>query len=346
MKAIYFVIIFTLISCKEKGYIDYSEVVTEQQVYYYKDDGGLVNGKVKMFFDKGFFDKSQLMQEFKLKDGKKQDTSSRWHNNGRLNFLEYYDDGKRQGSSKSWYSNGVPQREFFYIDDKVNGTAKTWHSNGQLQYSKEYKDGILHGESKEWSEDGRLFSQQTYFNGEKHGLEIIKHFGTQWSRLEGNYINGKKVGEHKEFGMSNNVGVLERSEFYKYDLKEFIPEGKIEDDLFSYLMGNSWTCNGYNVTFNRTDDDSGDVIFRKRSSKLVKGVFIIKPEDPSKITIFIRKWDFELSRGETRYVGEMSCWLDREGNIKGNSNLFQPTYHTEFGELLAPNEVLIERHIN
>ncbi len=156
----------------------------------------------------------------------------RWHNNGRLEYEEYFKDGKRDGAWKTWYESGLLESVEYYKAGKKDSVWEAWYKNGQQRSKEIYKDDKLEGVRKTWFENGKLESEESYANGEKEGVSKI------W------YENGRL----KEKGIYKNGKMYELKIWYgngRLEKQEKFPEGKSSSPLFLLFKGMCHSIDGF-----------------------------------------------------------------------------------------------------
>jgi len=182
-----------LIGCSENRLI-YDELTNKGTedfpIMYY--EGELFNGVALSNYSssKG----GQLEMEHHYKDGKKDGWCKRYYQKSQLRWEGNYKAGVL-GNRKSYFKNGKIKQEIEVISEGEYN-KKIYHLNGQMRSDGNYKEGKgkwklwkEHGIHKTWQDDGNI-------------------------TREGNYIDGKKDGVHKEW----YNGELRRERIYKEDV--------------------------------------------------------------------------------------------------------------------------------
>lgn len=158
--------------------------------------------------------------------GKRMGAWKYYDENGVL--LEEYElkDGKKEGDYKSFHPNGKVKAQGIYERDKKKGLWKEFHDNGALFKEETYKYGDARGPYKTFHPNGKLASEGTMgFNGRAEGVE--KHYHEN-GKLK-SYFNPDtdSILEYHDNGQLAKQGVYD--DFFKrYEgpLKEFHANGK------------------------------------------------------------------------------------------------------------------------
>jgi len=136
----------------------------------------------------------QLANENHYKDGKKDGLCKQYYQKSQLKWEGNYKAGVL-GNRKSYFKNGKTEKEIEVISE-VEYNEKIYYPNDQMRSEGNYKEGKgkwklwkVHGILKTWQKDGKIKS-------------------------EGNYINGKMDGVHKQW----HNGELRRERIYKEDV--------------------------------------------------------------------------------------------------------------------------------
>ena len=170
----------------------YGKVET-REVDSLQDRGGLkyaVNeespftGKLLTYWDNK---RENKKEETNYKDGKRDELSTSWYENGQKKSEVNYTDGKGDGLFTAWYENGQIATEM-NVKDKQDGLTTIWYENGQKKLEMNYKDGQEYGVYTLWYENGQKKKEGNTKKSREVGLY------NSW------YKNGKKesVANHKD----------------------------------------------------------------------------------------------------------------------------------------------------
>ena len=160
----------------------------------------------------------------------------------KLLFEGEYFNGKRNGKGKEYYYNGKLQFEGEYKNDlKWNG--KGYDPDGKIVY--ELIDG--NGKVKEYSGSfSKLIFEGDYLNGKKNGNG--KEYFFDIVIFEGEYLNGQRNGKGKEY----HYGKLKFEGEYLYDSKlkgKLYKNEKLEYEG-EFLYDKKWNGKGYDENCN------------------------------------------------------------------------------------------------
>jgi antitoxin component YwqK of YwqJK toxin-antitoxin module len=103
------------------------------------------------------------------KDGKENEVSRIYYNNGKLYVEIPWIDGKKNGINKMYYENGQLKEEAPYIDDKMNGVVKDYDDSGKLKVEVPMTNGKMNGVMKEYYASGQLKSETPYTDDKQDG---------------------------------------------------------------------------------------------------------------------------------------------------------------------------------
>jgi uncharacterized protein len=198
--------------------------VIDRLIINRKDKNNLKQGRWCTFWENG-----KMKQEGIYKDDKK---------NGY--FKEYTDAGDLISVSK--YVNDVKQVEAEEIT-KLD-VQNEYYPDGRIKVSATYRNGLPEGVKREYSQDGVIQNSYLYKNGIITGEGIMREDGSRdghWKEFyedhslksEGDYKNGKQVGEWKYFypngkveqsGKYNNSGKLVGTWKWYYESGQLLTE--------------------------------------------------------------------------------------------------------------------------
>ena len=162
--------------------------------------------------------------------------------NNKLIFEGEYIYGKRHGIGKEYDCDGKLLFEGKYLNNKRNGNGKEYFSNGNVKFEGKYLNG------KKWTGVGYDQNNQKMFEIE-NGNGYIKGYiyNNDYSIFEGEYLNGEKNGNGKEYFNS----VLQFEGEYLNDKRnkkgtEYYIDFKSKKFEGVYFYGKEWDGKGYN----------------------------------------------------------------------------------------------------
>lgn len=94
----------------------------------------------------------------------------RFHENGALMELRYYEHGVKTGVMKTFWDNGQLQRMYFFKQGEYDGTCREWNPTGMLVREMNYAMGYESGSQKQWYDDGSIRSNYIIRNDRRYGL--------------------------------------------------------------------------------------------------------------------------------------------------------------------------------
>ena len=194
---------------------------------------GKRNGKGKEYYEFG-----NVSFAGELTNGLKNGKGKAYYENGKLYFEgEYLYDYKHKG--KEYFNAKLVYEGEFLHYEKWNG--KGYDENGDIIY--QIKNG--NGKAKYYSYEGYLYFEGEYLNGEKNGEG--KEYKYDGLKYKGEYLNGEKSGKGKEYydkeklqyeGEFLNGKRNGKGKEYSYD-GEFIFEGEYIDGKKKERLKNS-----------------------------------------------------------------------------------------------------------
>ena len=175
-------------------------------------------------YKKGFI-VDRLRINRKDSQGKKQGRWYTFYESGNLKSEVTYKDDMRNGYLKEYTESGDLLKISKYIDDVIQPEAQEiqklevqneYYPNGTIKISAMFRNGIPEGLKREYAEDGKLEKAYLYQNGVVTGEGIVKDDGNRdgpWKdfypdgslKAEGNYDNGKQVGDWKYYHLNGKI---------------------------------------------------------------------------------------------------------------------------------------------
>lgn len=188
------------------------------------------------------FENQIKVEEWCMKNGKRNGTWSVYYPNGVLLSMAGYTDGKKNGLYIECEKSGaVLVQEYFkndaldgeqrkyttvknvrilktvnhYTNGVLNGICTEYTDMGYVQSQTEYAMGIKNGISKWYFSNGRLAMEQTYQNNMLNGPQMVyNQSGVMLT--SGNYKNNLKDGAWTEY---HENGKMKSSGMYKNDMQ-------------------------------------------------------------------------------------------------------------------------------
>ena len=157
--------------------------------------------------------------------GRKQGRWYTFYESGSLKTEVTYRDDLRNGYLKEYTEKGDLQRISKYIDDVIQPEAEEiqkleiqneYYPDGKIKITAMFRNGIPEGIKREYKADGNIENAYLYKNGVIIGEGIVKEDGNRdghWKdfhmdgslKAEGNYDNGKQVGEWKYYHPNGKI---------------------------------------------------------------------------------------------------------------------------------------------
>lgn len=191
--------------------------------------------------------------------------------------LGQYENGKKNGIYEFITPYDVVVKSETYQAGILNGPTKLFNMSGQLIESQNYSSGLLTGE-RNFYKAKQLIETQNYLNGKLHGKWIKWNDEHDTLLFEGNYIDGRKEGEHVFINQINKTkeiqtyqgGLLLQSNFFNNlqlisVKKNLNPMG--DHEVVTYHPGNEFKIRTYDGMYNSryfgnqcTVDENGTII--------------------------------------------------------------------------------------
>jgi antitoxin component YwqK of YwqJK toxin-antitoxin module len=191
--------------------------------------------------------------------GRKQGRWCSFYENGNLKSEVTYRDDLRNGYLKEYAENGDLLKIAKYADDVIQTEAaeiqklevqNEYYPDGKVKVSALFRNGIPEGVKREYSADGMVEKAYLYKNGIIIGEGIVKDDGNRdgpWKdfypdgslKAEGNYDNGKQVGEWKYYhanGTIEQAGKFSKQGKFQGTWKWFFDNGQLLKEE-KYLNG-------------------------------------------------------------------------------------------------------------
>ena len=225
-------------------------------------------------YKKGFIvDRQRINRKDAL--GRKQGRWYTFYPSGNLQTEVTFKDDLKNGYYKEYAENGDLQKILKYINGEVQTEAKEiqklevqneYYPNGKVKISAMFRNGLQEGVMRQFDSAGVIRKAFVYKSGVMVGEGIVKEDGDRqgpWKdyypdgsvRAEGNYENGKQVGEWKFYyqgGKLEQKGKFSKSGKLEGTWKWFFDNGQLQREE-SFRAG---LKDGLSTTY----DESGKVV--------------------------------------------------------------------------------------
>ncbi|MFT5662160.1 MAG: antitoxin component YwqK of YwqJK toxin-antitoxin module, partial [Sulfurimonas sp.] len=138
-------------------------------------------------------------------------TNCEYGENEQLKTEEFIEDSKKTGVWKYYFSSGQLWREVSYLNNEKNGFERRYFESGELSAEYHYINDKYDGTNISYLSSGKLYFIMNYKEGLLDGLYMMYDSFSEHLKREGYYIQGKKIGEWKEY---NGFGNLRFGYFY------------------------------------------------------------------------------------------------------------------------------------
>lgn len=239
MRLFVFVIIISVVSCKQSGQIDDGL----NEVYYEGTD--------------------QLKQLVEYKNGKKNGFAKEFYGNGNLKRYQHYINDTLNDSSFYYHPNGQISNKQFFKNKLKHGTWQDFNKEGGLVQELNFKDGVLHGTSTKYTyRTGRVQLRVNYVEGAKQGVEESFYpNGKPKSRVS--YNNGWQCAGLQEWDQNGKaikhdvkINVTEKNEIQLTGKLQYIITLSDPDpaDYVYRLYNAKDSCASSTILLRKTDD--------------------------------------------------------------------------------------------
>ena len=183
-------------------------------------------------------------------NGRKQGRWCIFYEKGNLKSEVTYRDDKKNGYLKEYSENGDLLKISKYADDVLQPEAEEiqklevqneYYPDGKIRISAMFRNGIPEGIKREYAADGNVEKAYLYKNGVIIGEGIVKDDGNRngpWKdfypdgsvKSEGNYDNGKQVGEWKYYhsnGKTEQTGKFNKQGKFDGTWKWYFDSGQL-----------------------------------------------------------------------------------------------------------------------
>lgn len=171
----YFLIIFSLVSCKNVKNEFWSNGNKKSEIEYFRNK---IDGKAKWWFQNG-----KIQMEAEFKNGQLNGRMTRWFINGQRETQVFYLNGNKNGTEYVWNEKGFKISEIQYTNDTLDGKYYLWYTDGNVKLIAEYKKGLFNGNWESYNENGVLISKANFNSG--NGTQKILDV---WGNVESEII--------------------------------------------------------------------------------------------------------------------------------------------------------------
>jgi len=178
------------------------------------------------------FENNILVEEWCMKDNKKNGNWSVYYPGGVLLSMANYIDGKKNGLYIECEKDGAILVMEYYKNDKLNGEQRRYASVKNMRILKSvynFTDGVKDGVCTDYSDSGLMQSQTTYKTNTRHG-KATWYFSNGKLAMEQNYQDNLLNGVQKVY---NQQGTLMSNGSYTNNLRsgtwtEYYENGKMK----------------------------------------------------------------------------------------------------------------------
>jgi len=163
------------------------------------NDNGEREGKWQWFYNSG-----ALKETDTYVNGKREDTSKLWYENGAPKAIYYMHNDMLDGSYKEFNNSGILSTSATYKQDKLTGPATYYYDDGKLHYTASYVDGKFEGQLKEFYISGQLKSVKTMQNNMKNGSHT-NYWSNGKVKETGDYKDDKQIGHWKIYSVDGHL---------------------------------------------------------------------------------------------------------------------------------------------
>ena len=169
------------------------------------------------------------------------------HDNGRKLLEGNYKNGQKVGKHTKWHSNGMVKQVEYFEKGKKNGTSSGYYTRGALLDTTNWVDGEIHGVKHTFFQEARSTqSLEHYEHGKKHG-EYSKYHSPKKLTETGFYKSGYRDSTWKHWHENGKIAMtFQYTDGYRQGLWVFYePDGRIKDkDLYKDGVCIEGSCEG------------------------------------------------------------------------------------------------------
>lgn len=160
---------------------------------------GLLHGETIIYDYDWTNDKSRRIEIIHYTNGKKHGITSKWYDNGQLEYTREYEHDIPHGQWQRWEPDGKPVKVENYKQGVKDGREQ-FYSLGVLETEIIWKDGTQHGLMRKYDKyKGALVSEHTYEKGLLNGPWRQYFDDGKSISIEGQYEDNKPVGVKTEY---------------------------------------------------------------------------------------------------------------------------------------------------
>lgn len=299
------------------------------------DQKGLEQGVWKYYDESG-----RKIAERSTKDGKLNDTTRTFHENGAPEEINVFSDSRLNGTTVAYYSTGACAGKVTFVQDVRDGPFEYYYETGGLKVKGQYKKGVQDGlteefhpnglkkdvytvvngkttgENNTWYDNGTLQSSGFFTDGKQSG-KWTYYYRNGMKEREGEIVNGSYHGNWKYY---NDKGVLTRTFNAVNGLLEgediyYSPEGR----LWAKYINAKGKTNSYQYF-----DETGKVITEvKRDGKKLR----MQSFHPNGMKWKEGEWIDGIEEGAWKEYNQMGVLVRDETYVGGKLNGEQRYYY-------------------
>lgn len=177
---------------------------TGEWSHYYRHSGTLYSkGKYnssgeRMGVWQWFYNSSALKETDNFVNGKREDTTKLWYENGAPKAVYLFHNDLFDGDCREYNNSGILTTRATYKDNKLSGSATYYYDDGRQHFWANYADGKFEGELKEYYITGQVKSVKDMHNDMKNGAST-SYFTNGKTQERGEYKDDKQVGYWKTY---------------------------------------------------------------------------------------------------------------------------------------------------
>ena len=174
--------------------------------YFYEQIRGIRNGKYEQYYPNGV-----LHIQAHFKENKLHGEELRYEEDGILRDRINHVNGLTEGTSFSYTKSGEVENEFFYVKSELR-FLRCFDLNPNSEISRVdccYRDNKKYEGRKEYYKNGICARKCSYVNGKLNGI-CIRYDMKGRIHTEGEYKDGKKIGEFKYYDTRGKITHIEK----------------------------------------------------------------------------------------------------------------------------------------
>jgi antitoxin component YwqK of YwqJK toxin-antitoxin module len=169
--------------------------------------------EVKTYYDPAT--KTKLREHYVIRNHKKNGFFKFYDEDGTLLIECNFVDNIREGLYISYRGNNIKNVRMTFKNDLKEGIQENFFDNGEVKIRTEFVGGKINGKMTEFYPSKNIRMERTYINDILNGQYIV-YFDVPEKKIKKicNYINGKIIGDYKEF---KKDGTLFRHRIWYFD---------------------------------------------------------------------------------------------------------------------------------